>query len=69
LGDGRPDDAVTALGRALELEVERGASYYAATSRLDLATALEATGRGDDAAEERAKAAQVLEPLGCVYPV
>jgi tetratricopeptide (TPR) repeat protein len=64
----RADEAVERLTAAVERERELGYAYDAACLELDLARALEAQGDGDRAAEVRARAASVLEPLGCVHP-
>jgi tetratricopeptide (TPR) repeat protein len=62
----REDDAVERLKEAVERERVLGYAYDAACLELDLARALEADGRVDAAEETRARAAAVLEPLGCV---
>ena len=65
---GRAGDAIEQLERAAERERQLGRSYPSACLELDLAQALEAAGREDAASEVRARAAAVLEPLGCVNP-
>jgi class 3 adenylate cyclase/tetratricopeptide (TPR) repeat protein len=64
----RADDAVERLTKAAERERALGFAYDAACLELDLARALEAQGDGDAAAQTRARAVSVLEPLGCVHP-
>ena len=66
LMEGRPDEAVERLTAATEREHALGFAYDAACLELDLARALEAQGNADAAEETRARAASVLEPLGCV---
>ncbi len=69
LAEGRADDAVDQLEWALGRERSCGWHYRAACLELDLARALEAARRPDDARSARERAAAVLEPLGCVNPV
>jgi class 3 adenylate cyclase/tetratricopeptide (TPR) repeat protein len=65
---GRPGEAVEQLELAIERERQLGRRYDAACLELDLVRALEAA--DDPAAAQRvqARAASVLEPLGCVNP-
>jgi len=65
---GRADEAVAQLELATERERRLGRTYHAACLELDLARALEAAGRTAAAQERQARAAAVLEPLGCVNP-
>jgi len=62
----RAGEAVEQLTAAVEAERAYGFVYDAACLELDLARALEANGDPDAAAGARARAASVLEPLGCV---
>ena len=62
----RAGEAVEQLTAAVERERELGYVFDAACLELDLARALEADGQEEAAAETRARAASVLEPLGCV---
>jgi hypothetical protein len=62
----RPAEAVERLTEAVEAEHELGYVYDAACLELDLARAFEAHGDTDAAAEARARAASVLEPLAVV---
>jgi hypothetical protein len=66
---GRASEAVEHLGRARDLETERGATYFAASADADLAEAL--TAAGDDAGAEAdgAHAHAVFDPLAVVQPV
>jgi tetratricopeptide (TPR) repeat protein len=66
--EGRAGEAVDQLELATERERRLGRTYYAACLELDLARALEAAGRTAAAQEAQARAAAVLEPLGCVNP-
>jgi len=68
LQHGRAGEAVEQLELATERERRLGRTYPAACLELDLSDALEAAGRADTAKEVRARAASVLEPLGCVNP-
>jgi class 3 adenylate cyclase/tetratricopeptide (TPR) repeat protein len=68
LVEGRAGDAVSRLDWAVEHERARGWHYRAACLELELAGALEAAERPDDAGSVRERAASVLEPLGCVNP-
>nr|MDQ2982014.1 AAA family ATPase [Actinomycetota bacterium] len=68
LVQGRADKAVEQLGLAIERERQLGRTYDAACLELDLARALEAAGQSAAAQEAQARAASVLEPLGCVNP-
>jgi class 3 adenylate cyclase/tetratricopeptide (TPR) repeat protein len=67
LAAGRAADAVGALRDAAEQERSLGWAYRAACLDVDVARALEAAGRPDEAREALARAAAVLEPLGCVH--
>jgi tetratricopeptide (TPR) repeat protein len=66
--DGRADEAVDALTAAVADADAYGRRYDAACLRLDLAQALEAAGRHDDAARTDATARTYLDALGCVNP-
>jgi hypothetical protein len=66
LARGRASEAVEQLETAIEREREIGRTYDAACLELDLARALEAAGDAAGAEKARARAASVLEPLGCV---
>jgi hypothetical protein len=63
---GHADDAVERLTAAVDADRRAGFVYEAACLELDLASALEAAGRTEEAAQTRARAASVLEPLGVV---
>jgi tetratricopeptide (TPR) repeat protein len=65
---GRAEEAVEQLEAAIERERELGRTYDAACLELDLARALEAMGQKAAAQKAQARAAAVLEPLGCVNP-
>jgi class 3 adenylate cyclase/tetratricopeptide (TPR) repeat protein len=65
---GRADEAVERLKLATERERRLGHTYYAACLELDLARALETAGQKVAAQKAQARAAAVLEPLGCVNP-
>jgi class 3 adenylate cyclase/tetratricopeptide (TPR) repeat protein len=67
LAAGRADKAVVSLTEAAEAERQLGWLYRATCLDLDVATALEASGREDEAAALRRRSAAVLEPLGCVH--
>ena len=66
-GEGR--QAVTPLERARDEASDRGAVYEAARVELELAGAFTMAGNNGAAAQARARAARVLDPLGCVEPV
>jgi class 3 adenylate cyclase/tetratricopeptide (TPR) repeat protein len=66
--EGRADEAAEQLELASERESKLGRMYPAACLELDLARALEAAGHTAASNEVRARAAAVLEPLGCVNP-
>jgi hypothetical protein len=68
LAHGRAVEAAEQLDQAIERERKLGRTYDAACLELDLARALEAAGEAAGAEETRARAAAVLEPLGCVNP-
>lgn len=68
LAQGRAGEAVERLEQAIERERELGRTYDAACLELDLARALEAAGDAAGAEKAKARAASVLEPLGCVNP-
>ena len=68
LVDGEPHAAVAALESATAELDTLGRAYEAACARLDLAEAHEAAGDVAAAAAQRAHAAAVFEPLGCVHP-
>jgi class 3 adenylate cyclase/tetratricopeptide (TPR) repeat protein len=68
LADGRADEASAKLQAAADHERRLGWVYRAACLDHDLARALEAAGRREEAARARDRAAAVLEPLGCVNP-
>ena len=65
---GRADEAVEQLEAAVERERELGHTYHASCLELDLARALEAAGQKALRQKALARAAAVLEPLGCVNP-
>ncbi len=65
---GRAAEAVERLEAAADRERKLGRTYNTACLEVDLARALEAAGQTDAAQEVRARAAAVLEPLGCVNP-
>ncbi len=66
--EGRPDDAAERFGGLIARETKLGRSYVAACFETELAAALAAAGRDDEATAARARADEVLRPLGCVYP-
>jgi class 3 adenylate cyclase/tetratricopeptide (TPR) repeat protein len=68
LAAGRAQDAVDLLAEAADRDRRLGRMYDAAVLDLDLARALETAGDEAGAAEARARANAVLEPLGCVNP-
>jgi class 3 adenylate cyclase/tetratricopeptide (TPR) repeat protein len=68
LAEGRTGEAVEALGRVANWESELGFAFDAACVKLDLARALEANGRGDEAARVRREAEEFLAALDCVNP-
>jgi class 3 adenylate cyclase/tetratricopeptide (TPR) repeat protein len=65
---GRAGEAVEQLELAIQRERQLGRTSDAACLELDLARALEAAGQTAAAQEVQARAASVLEPLGCVNP-
>jgi len=65
---GRAGEAVEQLELATERERQLGRTYAAACLEVDLAQALEGAGQTEATEEVRARAASVLEPLGCVNP-
>jgi class 3 adenylate cyclase/tetratricopeptide (TPR) repeat protein len=65
---GRSWEAVEQLELAIERKRQLGRAYDVACLELDLARALEAAGETAASNEVRARAASVLEPLGCVNP-
>jgi tetratricopeptide (TPR) repeat protein len=65
---GRAGEAVEQLEAAIKRERELGRTCDAACIELDLARALEAAGETAAAKNAKARAAAVLEPLGCVNP-
>jgi hypothetical protein len=66
--EGRAEEAAEQLEAAVERERELGHTYGAACLELDLARALETAGQKPAAHKAQARAAAVLEPLGCVNP-
>jgi class 3 adenylate cyclase/tetratricopeptide (TPR) repeat protein len=66
LASGRTDDAVDRLRDAAERERRLGWAFRAACLDLDVANALETARLVGEAGAVRARAAAVLEPLGCV---
>ena len=66
--EGRADEAAEQLEAAVERERELGHAYDAACLELDLARAFEAAGQKAAAQKAQARAAAVLQPLGCVNP-
>jgi class 3 adenylate cyclase/tetratricopeptide (TPR) repeat protein len=66
--DGELDDAVRLLGTAEESMRGEGRAFDAACITLELASALDRGGDAADAQAARARAAAVLEPIGCVNP-
>ena len=66
LADGRIDEAVHLLARAVERERSVGRTYDAAVLELDLARALESAGDEAAARDVRSRANAFLEPLGVV---
>lgn len=66
LARGDVDEAVERLQVAVARERELGRTYDAACLELDLARALEAAGEKLLAQKAQARAASILEPLGCV---
>jgi len=63
----RAGEAVERLTAAVEAERRLGYVYDVACLELEVARALEADGRTEAAEETRARAAAVLDPLGCVH--
>jgi class 3 adenylate cyclase len=68
LQHGNAGEAVAKLEAATDRMRRLGRSYDAACLELDLARALEAAGETSAANDTQARAAAVLEPLGCVNP-
>ena len=66
LAHGRTGDAVGQLEAAADRQRALENTYHAACLDLDLVRAYEAAGAATQAADARARAALVLEPLGCV---
>jgi class 3 adenylate cyclase len=66
--ESRAGEAVEQLIAAVEAERRLGYVYEVACLEHELARALEADGRTEAAEETRARAAAVLDPLGCVHP-
>jgi hypothetical protein len=69
LASGEPEASVELLRGAAARDEELGFAYDVACLRLELARALDAAGAPEEAAEVRAQANRVLEPLRCVNPV
>jgi class 3 adenylate cyclase len=65
---GRAAEAVAPLEEGIERQRELRRTYDAACLELELARALEAAGRSEEAREVQMRADAVLEPLGCVNP-
>jgi class 3 adenylate cyclase len=65
---GLPGEAASLLAESAERERYLGNSFTVACLDLDVAEALDAAGDAAGAAAARARAASVLEPLGCVNP-
>jgi class 3 adenylate cyclase/tetratricopeptide (TPR) repeat protein len=65
---GRAGEAVEQLELAIERKRQLGRTYDVACLELDLARAFEAAGQSAASNEVRARAASVLDPLGCVNP-
>ena|SRR6188472_4325621 len=61
-------EAVGLLEKAVERQHDLRRTFEAACLELELARALEAAGRSDEAQAVRARADAVLVPLGCVNP-
>jgi len=68
LGSGETRTAVERLTAAVDISRARGRDYETACLTLDLATALDAAGRSDEAAAMREPAEAFLASLGCVNP-
>jgi class 3 adenylate cyclase/tetratricopeptide (TPR) repeat protein len=68
LQHGNASEAVEKLELAADRKRQLGRSYDSACLELDLVRALEAAGRTEASEEVRARAASLLEPLGCVNP-
>lgn len=66
LARGEAGEAVRRLEAAVAREQELGRTYDAACLELDLARALEAAGEKHAAQRAQARAASILEPLGCM---
>jgi class 3 adenylate cyclase len=66
--EGRAAAAVAPLEEAVERQQALRRTYDAACLELELARALEAAGRADEAREVQVRVDAVLEPLGCVNP-
>jgi hypothetical protein len=69
LASGDPEASVELLRGAAARDEELGFAYDVACLRLDLARALDAAAAAEEAADVRAQASRVLEPLRCVNPV
>jgi tetratricopeptide (TPR) repeat protein len=65
---GRPQAGIEPILAAVELERARGWHYRAACLETELARVLETSGRRQEAAAARGRAAAVLGPLGVVNP-
>ena len=68
LAEGRSAAAVESLRKAAAFQHEQGYAFDAACLKLDLARALEADGREEEAAAVRADAEAYLASLDCVNP-
>jgi hypothetical protein len=69
LAEGRAANAVEALHAAVDFQRGCGFEFDAACLKLDLARALEADGKADEAAALRAKTDTYLASLDCVNPL
>jgi class 3 adenylate cyclase/tetratricopeptide (TPR) repeat protein len=69
LAEGRPADAVAPLTALRDAQAWHGFAFEAALSELDLARAFERSGDPAGAAAARARADEVLVPLGVVNPI
>jgi hypothetical protein len=68
LEHGNAGEAVAKLEAATDRMQQLGRIFDAACLELDLARALDAAGEAASAKDVDARAAAVLEPLGCVNP-
>ena len=68
LAQGDPEGAASRLSSVVARDRTLGNDYSAACLDLELASALDAAGAASDAAEARARARSVLDPLGCINP-